>query len=289
MKGVPRSRADLAAQYALARAAWPQIEVTLDWFFTHARAVAALEILDERPADFYLACAAARGNAAAIGAIECEYLTRAANRLRHRGASTDDVDEALQVTRERLFVGPNPKISAYTGATPLAQWVQLVALRAAIDLRRSRGARPEQPNAVPNVEGAVSPGPDPAATLLKRTYRVEFERALQTEIRALEPRDRTILRLYLLEGVSVEKIATMRDVHRVTVARWLWRASEQMLTGVRRYFRDHHGLVPKECDSLVNLVRSQLTLDWSHIFDASQDAPPATSARTLRLRRGRTR
>lgn len=268
VKGELPSRADVEVHYSAARAVWPSIEVSLDQFLERVRTVASLEHLDERRDDFYLACAAGRGDEAAIAVIESACLTSAAGRLRRWGASPDDIEEALQATRERLFVGRDPKIASYTGATPLKQWVQLVAVRVAIDQRRARRSRPDRSSLVATTQEAADTGPDPASSLLKKTYRAEFERALQAQFLTLEPRDRTILKLYLIEGVSVEKIAAIRSVHRVTVARWLWHASEQMLAGVRQYFHEHHGLVPRECDSLVNLIRSQLTLDWSRIFDS---------------------
>ena len=41
---------------------------------------------------------------------------------------------------------------------------------------------------------------------------------------------------------------------------------ETLLEGVRRHFREVFGIVPKECDSLAHLVRSQIGLDLPRIL-----------------------
>jgi RNA polymerase sigma-70 factor (ECF subfamily) len=242
--------------------------VTLDRFAEMAASAEAVERVEDWPADFYLACAASNGDRRAIAAIERDCLIPSTPRLRRLGASADEIQDALQATRERLFVGPTAKIGSYGATAPLKQWVQLVAIRITIDLRRSGHAEREVFGSE-TLAGAIDSVCDPATSLLKETYRSEFEKALKAQIASLPARDRAILKLHLLEGVSVEKIAMMRSVHRVTVARWIWKASEAMLDGVRQYFLTQHGLIPGECDSLVNLVRSRLSLDWARLFDSN--------------------
>jgi RNA polymerase sigma-70 factor (ECF subfamily) len=264
----------LAEAYESGRAAWPAISISLDRFTGMARDVDAVERVPDWAADFYVACGAALGIPQAVAAIDKDCLMASTPRLRRLGASADEVEEALQTTRERLFVGPPPKIRAYGAAGPLKQWVQLVALRTAIDLRRARHASREIVGTEINADQRTHQADDPAVQLLKTTYRAEFEQALRAQIAELPARDRAILKLHLFEGVSIEQIATMRAVHRVTVARWIWRASETMLEGVRDYFLTRHGLIPDECDSLVNLVRSQLTLDWARMFEAPAARAP---------------
>lgn len=234
-----------------------------------------LERLKLWPGDVGLAAAAAAGDPAAIATIEKECLVPSIPRLRRIGASSDEIEEALQATRERLFVGPRPKIGSYAGTSPLKQWIQLTAVRIVIDLRRARHSTHEV-SGTSRAGELLDPSNDPATSMLKERYRPEFEAALKAEIAKLDQRDRAILKLHLLEGVSVEKIASMRSVHRVTIARWIWKASEAMLEGVREFFLERHGLIPGECDSLLRLVRSQLNLDWSRLFEAppSSIGPP---------------
>src|SRR6185295_2269441 len=88
--------------------------------------------------DLALALAAANGDAAAIEEIErtiVEPLPRTLSRLR---PSPDLVDELRQELREKLLVGPRPKLLEYRGRGPLGAWARVVALRLAHDRARVR-------------------------------------------------------------------------------------------------------------------------------------------------------
>jgi RNA polymerase sigma-70 factor (ECF subfamily) len=265
IQGPTTARDAVERAYEAGRSTWPIVALSAAQFAASIEGIDGVEGLELWPGDFYLAAAAALGDAAAIAAIERECIVPAIPRLRRVSASSDEIEEALQATRERLFVGPRPKIGVYAGTSPLKQWVQLAAVRTVIDLRRSRHAGREVVGA--RTSDLLDHSVDPATSLLKERYRPEFEAALKAQIAKLEQRDRAILKLHLLEGVSVEKIATMRSVHRVTIARWIWKASDTMLEGVREYFLERHGLIPGECDSLLRLVRSQINLDWARVFE----------------------
>jgi RNA polymerase sigma-70 factor, ECF subfamily len=71
-------------------------------------------------------------------------------------------------------------------------------------------------------------------------------------------RDRTLLRLRLVEGVEVERIATMYRVHRTTVTRWLADTRTALFDETRRILTAELGATGAELDSLAGLVRSQL-------------------------------
>src|SRR5262245_60064756 len=91
-------------------AAWPQFAVPaaefeqylLDRVAARPDRVQALAAL--RVEDLYLACACARGDAAALEALERGAMTQVREQLRRRGYAADLVDEALQRLREKLFV-----------------------------------------------------------------------------------------------------------------------------------------------------------------------------------------
>jgi RNA polymerase sigma-70 factor, ECF subfamily len=215
-------------------------------------------------ADFYLACAAGDGNHEAVRIIEERFIARLPARIRRLGSAADKVNDVLQTVRERLFAGDAPRIRAYNGAGPLEQWIKVVAIRTAIDLHRTD-------QAVPRLEGAWLETLDPvdadaSARLMKAEYKCEIEAAIRDLVALLSQRDRAILRLHIVEGVSIEKIAASYGVHRVTVARWVWTAGEHLLDGLRQRFREKYGIVPPEFDSLARLARSQLSVDLAGLL-----------------------
>jgi RNA polymerase sigma-70 factor (ECF subfamily) len=180
------------------------------------------------------------------------------------GSKPEAVADVLQTVRERLFAGLAPRIGAYNAAGPLEQWIKVVAIRTAIDMHRKEAAAPRAESAW--LETVVRAGGDATALLMRAEYKSELEIAIREQVAALSARDRAVLRLHVLEGVSIEKIAISYGVHRVTVARWVWTAGEGMLDGLRQRFQERFGIVPHELDSLARLARSQLSLNLAELL-----------------------
>jgi len=259
------SENEIAAAHREAAKLWPDISVSLERYveMLHSTGVAT-QNLQQWGGDLYLACAAGVGDHAAVRVIEERFISRLPARIRRLGSATDKVSDVLQTVRERLFSGDVPRIRAYNGAGPLEQWIKVVAIRTAIDLHRTD-------QSIPRVEGAwletVTPrDADVSALMAKVEYKRELELAIQELIGRLSPRDRAILRLHVVEGVSIEKIAASYGVHRVTVARWVWTAGETLLDGLRSRFREKFGIVPPEFDSMARMARSQLSIDLAGLL-----------------------
>jgi RNA polymerase sigma-70 factor (ECF subfamily) len=260
-----RSDAEIEGAHLVGKTTWRDIDLTLGSF---ASMVRDLEVPGESlrtwGSDLYLACAAGEGRPRAVQTIDHQFVQRLEARIRRLGSTADTASDALQAVRERLFAGPSPRIRAYNAAGPLAQWIKVVAIRTAIDLHRATS--PVQRAAVPLSSNLADASLDPTTAMLKRRYKAEFEQALRIHLARLSSRDRTVLRLHLIEGLSVEKIGTLYQVHRVTIARWIWTAGEALLEGVRQHFRDLFGIVAKECDSLAGLMRSEIALDLPRLL-----------------------
>jgi RNA polymerase sigma-70 factor (ECF subfamily) len=253
------SEQSVEAAFERGRRAWPSVTIKRAIFDGQVRALDVRDAgLEVWATDFYLACAAGERDREAIRIIDELFIARLARRIRKLGANVQDASDVLQIVRERLFTGVGPRIRAYNGNGPLAQWIKVVAIRTAVDRHRAESSASSVASDAPTGSASTSPGIEEA--LFKARYRAEFTSALRQEIRRLSQRDRTVLRLHLVEGISLEAIASARGVHRVTVARWVWNAGEILLEGLRRHFSERFGMVPSECDSLARLVGSQLSL-----------------------------
>ena len=260
------SDSEIAAAHREAAHLWaPSVSVAIERFGDMVCAAAVtVESLRQWGTDLYLACAAGNGNHAAVRVIEERFIARLPARIRRLGAASENVGDVLQTVRERLFSGAAPKIRAYNGAGPLEQWIKVVAIRTAIDLHRTD-------KSIPRVEAAwletvVPPEGDASALMMKVEYKREMEAAIRELVPRLSVRDRAVLRLHVVEGVSIEKIAASYGVHRVTVARWVWNAGETLLDALRARFREKFGIVPGEFDSLARLARSQLSVDLAALL-----------------------
>jgi RNA polymerase sigma-70 factor (ECF subfamily) len=238
---------------ARARAAWPGVEVPADAFAAWLEERAGAGELQAN--DLYLACACARGDQRAHEAFERTLLSQVPLLLaRVEGAPAEEIAAAL---RESLLLGKAgapPRIALYTGRGSLKGWLRVVALRAAL---RDRRDRPPAAEPIDAAEAMLASG-NPEIDLLKLRSRADVESAFRESLRALPERERLLLALHYSDGLSLERLAAMYGQHRATIARQMARARRTLLEGARALLQERLRLTESECDSLVQLVRSQL-------------------------------
>jgi RNA polymerase sigma-70 factor, ECF subfamily len=257
---------DLAALALRARDALPRIQTGWEAF---PRFLAEHPEGHGQAVDLYLAFSCLQGDAWAMGELErrLELLVGAA--VTHLRPDRAFVDEVHQRLRQKLLLpreGRPPKLREYAGKGSLVQWLRAVALREALNLlaQQRAGAPLESGTALLEL---AAPGPDPELTLLKHRYAPEFKAALEAALRELPTRERNFLRLFFLEGLTVEQIARMDGTHKSTVSRRMASAREQVLTGMRRQLQERLALSLSELDSLVGQLRSQLEVSLTHALE----------------------
>jgi len=256
----------IVVAYREGRDLWPAIKLSPERFAALARdAGVSDDGLSVCAGDFFLACAAGDGDAGALRAIEERYLARLPVRIRRLGSSPASIPDIMQMVRLRLFSGEAPRIRAYNASIPLEQWIKVIAIRTAISAHRKELSASAAEAAAP--EALVRSSTDVATTLMKEQHKRELESAIVRLFTQLTPRDRTVFRLHVLQGLSIDKIAKAYGVHRVTVGRWIWNAGEIVLDGLRRHFADQLGIVPAEFDSLARLMRSRLSIDVRRLLE----------------------
>jgi len=99
--------ADIDRMFETGRATWPALTLARALFEAHVAAIAtagAPGSLALRAADLYLACAAGHGDPPGIEAVERTCLARAVPALT-RMITRSEIDDVMQVLRQRLFVG----------------------------------------------------------------------------------------------------------------------------------------------------------------------------------------
>ena len=70
-------------------------------------------------------------------------------------------------------------------------------------------------------EEAVATGHDAELEIMRTRYRAEFSQAFQEAFGALSSEQRNLLRLHLLKGLGVEKLALLFRVNPSTISRRL--------------------------------------------------------------------
>lgn len=250
--------ADLDSLIAAVAARWPELrvepaELAIGLEARGLGAGAAVAI------DVALACALAAGDRGALQVFERELVPDVRGALVRLDRSGDLVEEALQQLREKLLVASGtPRIAEYRGRGSLAAWIQVIAIREALMLRRR--TRRDQPVGEEALLLAVES--DPALALTKRTYRTEFADAFRVALAALTTRDRTLLRMCFVDTVGTERLAALYQVHRVTMFRWLSEARAHLLDGIRAALIERTGIAASEVDSVIRAVASSLDISW---------------------------
>lgn len=216
--------------------------------------------------DLYLACACARGDRDAVAAFETHALGVIDRALAKLRIDEHVVAEVKQQLRRDLLVGDQrpPEILDFLGRGHLRGWVRVMAVRAALALVRR--ARRDQPVDHDLLESEFGPHHNPELEFLKHQYRNEFKVALQEAIHALPPRERTLLRQQFLDGLTIDEIGLLYQVHRATAARWLVRARERVLARTRTNLMRRLILKPQDLDSILRLVHSRLDVSLRALF-----------------------
>lgn len=220
--------------------------------------------MTEHADDVRLAQAAARGEAAAVRAVDALLADLPA--VRRIDGSAAFLDEVRQRARVRLLVagaGGPARIAAYEGRGPLRGWLQVAAVRIALDLKRGAVREEAGEDVLGELVGAE---PDAALRHLKARYREEFRDALAAALAALADRPRALLRLHFVEGVRLAEIGRLYGVHESTASRWVQQAVDAVADDARRRLIARLGLAADAVDSVARMVRSQLDLSIARLL-----------------------
>jgi RNA polymerase sigma-70 factor len=198
--------------------------------------------------------ACARGEAAALERFEQDYLSIVSTALAHMKLDPIEVDEVRQIVRDRLLVGDPPRILEYAGEGTLRGLVKVIAVRAALDRVRKQ-ARDAPDDALVNL---ASPANDPELAFLKDTYRAAFADAFAEAVKGLDARERNLLRLHHLGGVTLDDLAKMYGVHRATVVRQLASVRATLLSETQKGLKRRLKIGAAELESIMKLIESRL-------------------------------
>lgn len=209
--------------------------------------------------DLFLACACARGDAAALRVFEARYAAGVRRTLEGADVPHAIVDEVLGDLASRLFTaadGVVPQIAGYTGRGDLGAWTRSVALHAALKLLRR--ARKHVP-----FDGADEEVPlvDPELVHMREHYASSLGDLLRTAFAALAPAERAILRQYYRHGLTIDDLGRLHGVHRVTAARHVKKAREALVQEVRARARRQLEIGDASVDSVLRLCASRLAVE----------------------------
>ena len=220
--------------------------------------------LEARAGDLYLAAACIAQDPAAIALLDASLPAIVGPVLARLGMPAAEHDEIVQRVRVALVVRDETGacgLARYSGRGELRSYVRAVAVRLALK-RLEREPVPADDHSeymalVPDASDS------PELAVLKQRCRDDVRSAFASALAALTPRERTLLRQHYVDGLTVDMLGRLHEVHRATCARWIDAARVKVLRGVRRHLRATGGLDEEDLEIAVALVRSQLDLSLS--------------------------
>jgi len=249
----------LQRAYASARTRWSDLELSPDAFRRHAERLNLDETrLAARADDLFLISAVLEGIPRAVVHLD-ECLERASAVTKRVDPSPHFIDDVKQEVRLALLTGATPKLRQYSGVGPFIDWLRVVAVRAALHLKRSDHLRPTR-----NPPQAVFSGQE--GLQMKAAYLDDFHRALEAGFHHLSVRERTILRLHFINGLNIDRIGVMYGVHRGTVARWLVTIRGRLFDLAKVQLAAEHGLETADVRSLYRLLEPDLHVTMSRLL-----------------------
>jgi RNA polymerase sigma-70 factor (ECF subfamily) len=204
----------------------------------------------------YLACGCALALPGAIDAFERCFLPSVKEYVSGIDRAPAFVDEIRQRTRERLLVGRGSspaRIGSYSGRGPLASFVQVVAVRVALNARRAtRGVVPLYERDAPIVAA------DAELRLLELQLGADFRAAFTEALASLDRPALGLLRMHFLDGIPLRTLAARAGADKSTVSRRLKAACALVAAETRRRFGARARVGGSELASVVRALRGQL-------------------------------
>lgn len=243
---------------AAARQRWPRVEFDEARCARHVAECSADGQLPPFAVELVLAAACLAGDAVAIRVLYGEMFERVDRVLSRLGLSAADADDIKQEVRKKLLLATDgePKLALYRGSGPLAHWIASVAGREALGAMRKQ--RPT--SAIDDDDFLADAADDQELAVLKKQHGAAFKQAFQAAVAELPARGQGILRALVVDERSVNEIAAVYGIHRVTASRWVTELRHDLLKRTRNHLRDRFQLDASSIDSALRLLDSNLEL-----------------------------
>ncbi|MBX7080237.1 MAG: sigma-70 family RNA polymerase sigma factor [Nannocystaceae bacterium] len=267
--------ARLRAAVASARAVWPGVVLGEHAFVHHVGArleQASVAALDElRTDDLFLACGCVHGDVAALQHFDRFALAPAVAAHVDADMGRDELQQQLRV---RLLVRQHDapaRIEQYGGRGSLRAWTRIAVLRAIKDERRARSRRPHALELADGLLDDAAVAADPELEQVRARHGAAFRAAFAAAVAQLDAEARRLLRQHHLHGLTLDTLAAIYGIHRVTAARRLARAREALLEATRVELLRRLQLDASELAHAVAAMMSRLELSVERLLASRDD------------------
>jgi len=265
----------LTELYATGSAAHPDVELDPTRFGTYVAKCKTPLTGDNGtlPAgDLFLACAALSGNRTAAWKLRKIALSSIHSYLRRIDLPANSVDDIAEELWGILFeAGADrvPRLARYSGTGSLRSFIGVTARRLA--LMRCRHEQVVARAGLRLASEVSALAEDVELNFIAAEYRDSFRQAIESALAGLDQRSRMVLRMRVVENLTVDAIARAYRVAQASISRWLEKARNQVVSETRRLLCERLLLSGAEFDSLWRLVANQLEISVSGVLDLNEN------------------
>jgi RNA polymerase sigma-70 factor len=116
---------------------------------------------------------------------------------------------------------------------------------------------------------AEASGVDPEALFSKGDLRDAFQSAVIEALAALKPRERLVMKLFLVSGMTLDEIGKSLGITRQAVSKTLARARETIVERVQASVQQTLKMTKEDLTSVLRYVASQLDVSISRVLGKS--------------------
>lgn len=257
---------ELGERVASGRAAWPGLRLDPVAFVRHlaSHSTEALPPVSHVP-DLWIACACALGTSGAAAEFERTYRRLIEHSVaRVNRAAVDEGTQAVLVSLLVAEPGARPRIAEYAGRAALKTWLVTVAANTTLNLHRRRDDQAHE--SLSGLAEQVA-NAEPEIALARARHSRDLDAALRDALQTLEKRQRVLLSVRHVQGLTLGEVATMYRTSRQTAGRMMAAAHEALLVETKRLLRQRLNLTETEFESLIALLRSQLEVSLVRLLE----------------------
>jgi RNA polymerase sigma-70 factor len=231
--------ADRQRAFEAALEQWPTVVLRFDQFCSHLTRLGHVDEIPTHTPAIYLCAACGLGDEQACRVLEATYFPALRSCVKRLDPRPEVVDDVLQQVRDRLLVGPTPRIASYRGEGSLDGWLRAIATNAARDHMRAQRAQKEYGSAHGETEWlldlaeAATARACPEEETFRKRHCSMVDEALCRSVLSLSSEDRMLLYHYFVTGLGIDGLGRLYEVNRSTAARRILRSVQR----IQRYLR----------------------------------------------------
>jgi len=259
--------AQLAEAARLGAEPWSHFGLGVEGFEAYLASHIDDEVADESDwhgklqlCDLYLCWACLQHCEAAIREFDNNYVAPCVAELARVLGSRGAADELIQQMRVELVVGAPtraPLLSRYSGKGALRKWLRVVLQRAALKVKNVEARC--RPVGDAGVFDHLTTGQDDAELdRVKQLYQPAFERAVERAFEQLSADQRNLLRMYVIDHMTMRQLGAVHKVSEATVSRWLARIREGLWWATREQLAAELDVRSSEWRSMVAALRDHV-------------------------------